>query len=99
MEQEEIIAHWAKDNGANARSVLDSGLRELTRMLAYDFEQDGPANKAVYKAPAGAVKRTTPVLTTFGIQNPGALTGFVVQEEQNRQWMRIPDGTLISLGK
>jgi hypothetical protein len=99
LDREETIALWVKDNGAKARATLDTGLRELTRMLAYDFEQDGPPNKAVYKAPTGAIKRTTPQLTTFGIQSPVAFTGFVAREEESRQWVRIPDGTLIALAK
>ena len=98
-EREAAAALWAANKGEKARTCLDSGLQELGRMIAFDIQQDGPPQKALYKEPDGVETYRVPAITAFGVVMPQRISGYPLHAENGRHWLRIPTGELISMVK
>ncbi len=93
---EGAIKLWAEDGGKRARATLDAATEEIARMLAFDLEQSGTADNALYKAAAGAPKYDG------AVPLPGASTALIVSghkvhAENKRVWLRCPTGELASV--
>lgn len=80
----------AEEKGQKAKEMIDLGLAELAQMIAFDLQQPGTVGEELYKAPANAKQVTKQV-------GPLLLAGHVVRESNGRQWVRCPDGRLISV--
>jgi hypothetical protein len=93
---EAAVKLWAEEGGKRARTALDLGADEIARMLAFDLEQPGTVNNALYKAPAGAPAYDGAVPLP-GAAAPIVVSGHKVHEENNRVWLRCPTGELASI--
>jgi len=86
---EEAAKLWSADKGQKGRAVVDAGMAELARMIAYDLEQPGSTEDR-YEAPAGA--------KTVRVNWKGYNQAVpVVHEGNGRVWARHSWGSLYSL--
>lgn len=85
---------WASDGGMKAREALDTGFREIARMLAYDLGQEAPLKNGLYKAPEGTTKQIVPAVGRLFINGN---EGYVVHSPETRSWLRMPGGELVSV--
>ena len=76
--------------GEKTKELIDLCVAELAQMVAFDLQQPGTVGEELYKAPADAKQVTKQV-------GPLMLAGHVVRESNGRQWVRCPDGRLISV--
>jgi hypothetical protein len=92
----EWATFWATDGGRPAKETLDRAIREAARLVAYDLEQPERPKNGLYKATAGESSRTvTP--SSFDVAATPVLQGYVERAEDDRAWVRLPAGSLISV--
>ena len=93
---DECATFWAADGGKLAREALGQAIPELAKMLAFDLQQPGTQDNALYKAPPGADKWAVLVPATPGVPQQLMMEGYVVHQEGSRVWVRLPGGQLVS---
>jgi len=92
---------WAEENGKKAKAALETGLREVAKMIAFDLAQPGTKDHALYASPADT--KTNRVVPITANANGGAtminVSGFEVHTDDTRAWVRTPSGELVSVAK
>lgn len=95
MSSQDAAAIWAADGGRKAREALDTGFSEIARLIAYDFDTEAPSENALYKAPEGSKSQGVPAV---GLLFRNGNQGYVVSTPtDNRAWLRMPGGELVSV--